>query len=163
LHELTEAKNQLEANYQKLLEESMCAKDLASAAGVKLKALSGEVTKLTARNERLASELASAKNSAQLGASNGSKVATCSKWHDSAIKRDIHASYWREQALEVMLMEKDQREVELQKKLKESKQKESFLEGEIANMWILVGNLKKAQGIDQDVISMPNLIDHDTG
>ncbi|GJN00625.1 hypothetical protein PR202_ga17821 [Eleusine coracana subsp. coracana] len=153
LHELTEAKNQLEVRYQKLLEESMYAKCLASTAGVKLKALSGEVTKLMNHNETLASELASARNSAQLRPRNGPKVASSSsKLLDSAIRRDIHASYGREQALEVMLMEKNQREVELQKKIEESKQKEAFLEGEIANMWVLVAKLKKAQGVEQDVI-----------
>ncbi|TVU12150.1 hypothetical protein EJB05_45780 [Eragrostis curvula] len=152
LRELTEAKNQLEARNQKLLEERMYARGLASAAGEELKALSGKVTKLMNRNERLASELASAKNSAQGRASNGPKVARSTKLHDSAIRRDIHASYEREQALEVMLMEKDQREAELQKKIEESKQKEAFLEGEIANMWVLVAKLKKAQGIDHDAI-----------
>lgn len=145
LCELTEAKNQLEDRYQKLLEESMYAKGLASTAGVKLKALSGEVTKLMNHNERLATELASARKSAQLRPSNGPKVATAasskqpgSKWHDSAIRRDIHTSYGREQALEVMLVEKNQREAELQKEIEESKQKEAFLEGEIANMWVVV-------------------------
>jgi hypothetical protein len=39
LYEVTEAKAQLEACHQKLLEESMYAKGLASAAGIELKAL----------------------------------------------------------------------------------------------------------------------------
>lgn len=49
-----------------------------------------------------------------------------------------------------MLMEKDQRVAEQQKKIEESKQKEAFLEGELANMWVLVAKLKKGQGVDQD-------------
>jgi len=65
LRELTEAKAQLEAHNQKLQEESMYAKGLASTAGVELKALSGEVTKLMDHNERLANELALARNSTQ--------------------------------------------------------------------------------------------------
>ncbi|RLM54780.1 kinesin-II 85 kDa subunit-like isoform X1 [Panicum miliaceum] len=121
LRGLTEAKAQLEACNQKLLEESMYAKGLASAAGIELKALSGEVTKLMNHNERLATS-----------------------------RRDVHASYEREQALEVILMEKDQREAELQKKIEESKQKEAILEGELANMWVLVAELKKGRGVDQD-------------
>jgi centromeric protein E len=47
-------------------------------------------------------------------------------------------------------MEKDQREAELQKKIEESKQKEAILEGELANMWVLVAELKKGRGVDQD-------------
>ncbi|KAL6606837.1 hypothetical protein ACP70R_042490 [Stipagrostis hirtigluma subsp. patula] len=150
LHELTEAKARLEARNQKLLEENMHAKGLASAAAVKLKALSRDVTKLMKHNERLAGELASSRNSTQRRLSNGPRVARRNSQHERDSRRDIHASYEREQALEVMLKEKDQKEVELQKKIEESKQKEAFLEGELANMWILVTNLKKVQGLDQD-------------
>ncbi|OEL37187.1 Kinesin-like protein KIN-7D, chloroplastic [Dichanthelium oligosanthes] len=153
LCEFTEAKAQLEARNQKLLEESMYAKGLASAAGIELKALTGEVTKLMNHNERLASELASARKSTQRRVNNGQKVVrrdSYTKRHEPASRRDVHASYEREQALEVMLMEKDQREAELQKKIEESKQKEAFLEGELANMWVLVAKLKKGQGVDQD-------------
>ncbi|KAF8783931.1 hypothetical protein HU200_000104 [Digitaria exilis] len=152
-HELTEAKAQLEARNQKLLEESMYAKGLASAAGTELKALSGEVTKLMNHNERLASELASARNSTQRRVNNGQRFSrrdSYTKRHEPASRRDVHASYEREQALEVMLTEKDQREAELQKKIEEAKQKEAFLEGELANMWVLVAKLKKGQGVDQD-------------
>ncbi|TKW20387.1 hypothetical protein SEVIR_4G084700v4 [Setaria viridis] len=153
LCDLTEAKAQLEARNQKLLEESIYAKGLASAAGIELKALSGEVTKLMKHNERLASELASARNSTQRRVNNGQRVFrrdSFTKRHEPASRRDVHASYEREQALEVMLMEKDQREAELQKKIEESKQKEAFLEGELANMWVLVAKLKKGKGVDQD-------------
>ncbi|RLN11867.1 kinesin-II 85 kDa subunit-like isoform X1 [Panicum miliaceum] len=152
LRELTEAKAQLEAHNQKLLEESMYAKGLASAAGIELKALSGEVTKLMNHNERLASELASARNSTQRRLNNGQKAG----------RRDVHASYEREQALEVILMEKDQREAQLQKRIEESKQKEAFLEGELANMWVLVAKLKK--GVDKDDMDakLINSTDHDS-
>ncbi|RCV20783.1 hypothetical protein SETIT_4G085500v2 [Setaria italica] len=153
LCDLTEAKAQLEARNQKLLEESIYAKGLASAAGIELKALSGEVTKLMKHNERLASELASARNSTQRRVNNGQRVFrrdSFTKRHEPASRRNVHASYEREQALEVMLMEKDQREAELQKKIEESKQKEAFLEGELANMWVLVAKLKKGKGVDQD-------------
>jgi centromeric protein E len=156
LYEVTEAKAQLEACNQKLLEESMYAKGLGSAAGIELEALSGEVTKLLKHNERLASELASARNSTQRRVNNGQRVFrrdSFTKHHEPASRRDAHASYEREQALEVMqlmLMEKDQRVAEQQKKIEESKQKEAFLEGELANMWVLVAKLKKGQGVDQD-------------
>ncbi|CAL5037415.1 unnamed protein product [Urochloa decumbens] len=153
LCELTEAKAKLETRNQKLLEESMYAKGLASAAGIELKALSGEVTKLMNHNERLESELASARNSTQRRVNNAQRVGSrdsITKRHEAASRRHVHASYEREQALEAMLMEKDQREAELQKKIEESKQKEAFLEGELANMWVLVAKLKKSQGVGQD-------------
>ncbi|CAD6337298.1 unnamed protein product [Miscanthus lutarioriparius] len=163
--ELTEAKAQLEAHNQKLQEESMYAKGLASAAGVELKALSGEVTKLMDHNKRLTNELALARNSTQRRVSNGQRVGRRDSYNkrlDPASRRDVHASYEREQALEVMLMGKDQRELELQKKIEESKQKEAFLEGELANMWVLVAKLKKGQVIDQDdVNAKPRIVIHD--
>jgi len=124
LCELTEAKAQLEAHNQKLQAESTYAKGLALAASVELKALSGEVTKLMDHNERLANELALVRNSTQRRVSNGQRVGrrdSFTKRLDPASRRDVHASYEREQALEVMLMAKDQREVELQKKIEESK------------------------------------------
>ncbi|XP_066376453.1 kinesin-like protein KIN-7D, chloroplastic isoform X2 [Miscanthus floridulus] len=158
LCELTEAKAQLEAHNQKLQEESMYAKGLASAAGVELKALSGEVTKLMDHNKRLANELALARNSTQRRVSNGQRVGRRDSYNkrlDPGSRRDVHASYEREQALEVMLMGKDQRELELQKKVEESKQKEAFLEGELANMWVLVAKLKKGQVNQDDVDAKP--------
>jgi centromeric protein E len=163
LCELTEAKAQLETHNQKLQEESMYAKGLASAAGVELKALSGEVTKLMNHNERLANDLALARNSTRVRS--GHRVGrrdSYTKRLEPASRRDVHASSERESALEVMLMAKDQREAELQKKIEESKQKEAFLEGELANMWVLVAKLKKGQVIDQDDVSMPYPMDRDS-
>ena len=143
----------------------MYAKGLASAAGVELKALSGEVTKLMDHNKRLTNELALARNSTQRRVSNGQRVGRRDSYNkrlDPASRRDVHASYEREQALEVMLMGKNQRELELQKKIEESKQKEAFLEGELANMWVLVAKLKKGQVIDQDdVNAKPRIVIHD--
>ncbi|KAI4965372.1 hypothetical protein ZWY2020_054714 [Hordeum vulgare] len=52
--------------------------------------------------------------------------------------------------MEMVLAEKEQREAELEKKIEESKQKEAFLEGELANIWTLVAELRKAEGNCQD-------------
>ncbi|KAG0485244.1 hypothetical protein HPP92_009323 [Vanilla planifolia] len=148
--ELTEAKRQLEMQNQKMAEECQYAKGLASAAGVELKALSEEVTKLMNHNERLTNEVALLRNSSQRRAANGQKVARGNshvKRHEPTSKRDVNLSYEKELALEAALMEKEQREAELEKKLDDSKQKEAFLENELANMWILVAKLKKSQGI----------------
>lgn len=148
-----EARTQLEARNQKLVEESAYAKGLASAAGVELKALSEEVTKLMNHNERLVNELASVRNSNQRRVSNGpraTKRESHIKRHEPVNKREVNVSYERELALEATILEKEQREAALQKKLEESKQKEAFLENELANMWVLVAKLKKSQGSEQD-------------
>ncbi|VAI84063.1 unnamed protein product [Triticum turgidum subsp. durum] len=153
LCELTEAKAQLEVRNQELLEESMYAKGLASAAGVELRALSEEVTKLVKQNEKLASEVESARNSTPRRASHSPKAARKGSHverHEPGGKRDTNSSSQREQALEAMLAEKDQREAELEKKIEESKQKEAFLEGELANIWTLVAKLRKAEGNCKD-------------
>ncbi|KAL5207767.1 hypothetical protein ABZP36_032202 [Zizania latifolia] len=151
--ELTEVKAQLEARNQKLLEESTYAKGLASAAGVELKALSEEVSKLMNQNEKLASELASVRSPTPRRGNNGlrgTRRDSISKRHEPASRRDNNASYEREKALEAMLMEKEQKEAELQMKIESSKQKEAFLESELANMWVLVAKLKKSQGNDHE-------------
>ncbi|XP_062221827.1 kinesin-like protein KIN-7D, chloroplastic isoform X2 [Phragmites australis] len=151
--ELTEVKAQLEVRNQKLHEESTYAKGLASAAGVELKALSEEVTKLMNQNEKLAAELASLRSPTPRRVSNGPRGTrrdSMSRRHEPASRRDTNANHEREKALETMLMEKERKEAELQRKVEESKQKEAFLESELANMWVLVAKLKKSQGYDHD-------------
>ncbi|XP_039775980.1 kinesin-like protein KIN-7D, chloroplastic isoform X5 [Panicum virgatum] len=152
--ELVEIKAQLEDRNQKLLEESTYAKGLASAAGVELKALSEEVTKLMNQNEKLAIELASLRSPTPRRVSSGPRGArreSMSRRHEPASRRDTNnASHEREKALENMLMEKEQKEAELQRKVEESKQKEAFLESELANMWVLVAKLKKSQGYEHE-------------
>nr|CAB3451236.1 unnamed protein product [Digitaria exilis] len=151
--ELIEIKAQLDDRNQKLMEESTYAKGLASAAGVELKALSEEVTKLMNQNEKLATELASLRSPTPRRASNGTRGArreSMSRRHEPASRRDANASHEREKALEAMLMEKEQKEAELQRKVEESKQKEAFLESELANMWVLVAKLKKSQGYEHE-------------
>ncbi|XP_074591453.1 kinesin-like protein KIN-7D, chloroplastic [Curcuma longa] len=152
VYELTEANSQLEGQNHKLAEESAYAKGLASAAGVELKALSEQVTKLMNHNERLAAELASMRNSTQRRASSvpkNTRRESHIKRHEPTIKREVNANYERE--LEAALLEKEQREAEIQRKLEESKQKEAFLENELANMWVLVAKLKKSQGNEPEI------------
>ena len=154
--ELTESKEQLELQNQKLAEESSYAKGLASAAAVELKALSEEVAKLMNHNERLAAEMATAKNSpTQRRTStlwNGRRE-SLTKRHDqvgspSNLKRELAISKERELSYEAALLEKDHQETELQRKVEESKQREAYLENELANMWVLVAKLKKSNGVD---------------
>ncbi|AQK75346.1 Kinesin heavy chain-like protein [Zea mays] len=152
--ELMEIKAQLEDRNQKLLEESTYAKGLASAAGVELKALSEEVTKLMNQNEKLATELSSLRSPTPAprrfnNGPRGTRRESMSR-REPASRRDTNASHEREKALEALLMEKEQKEAELQRKVEESKQKEAFLESELANMWVLVAKLKKSQGYDHE-------------
>ncbi|KAL4379213.1 hypothetical protein GQ457_02G024490 [Hibiscus cannabinus] len=154
--ELTESKEQLELRNQKLAEESSYAKGLASAAAVELKALSEEVTKLMNHNERLAAELAAAKNSPtqrRTSTVRNSRRESLTKRHDqlgspSELKKELAMSKEREISYEAALVEKDNREAELQRKVEESKQREAYLENELANMWVLVAKLKKSNGVD---------------
>ncbi|KAK3159246.1 hypothetical protein QOZ80_2AG0147750 [Eleusine coracana subsp. coracana] len=153
VRELTEVKAQLEARNQKLLEESTYAKGLASAAGVELKALSEEVTKLMNQNEKLAGELASLRSPTPRRVGNGPRGTrrdSMSRRHEPASRRDATANHEKEKALENMLMEKERKEAELQRKIEESKQKEAFLESELANMWVLVAKLRKSQDCDHE-------------
>ncbi|KAK8672079.1 hypothetical protein V6N13_110454 [Hibiscus sabdariffa] len=154
--ELMESKEQLELRNQKLAEESSYAKGLASAAAVELKALSEEVTKLMNHNERLAAELAAAKNSPtqrRTSTVRNSRRESLTKRHDqlgspSELKKELAMSKEREISYEAALVEKDNREAELQRKVEESKQREAYLENELANMWVLVAKLKKSNGVD---------------
>ncbi|XP_040966973.1 kinesin-like protein KIN-7K, chloroplastic isoform X2 [Gossypium hirsutum] len=154
--ELTESKEQLELQNQKLAEESSYAKGLASAAAVELKALSEEVTKLMNHNERLTAELAAAKNSPtqrRTSTLRNSRRESLTKRHDqlgspSDLKKELAMSKERELSYEAALIERDHREAELQRKVEESKQREAYLENELANMWVLVAKLKKSNGVD---------------
>ncbi|KAG6744886.1 hypothetical protein POTOM_051527 [Populus tomentosa] len=156
---LTESKEQLETRNQKLAEESSYAKGLASAAAVELKALSEEVAKLMNHNERLTAELTALKSSPtqrRTGSTvrNGRRDNHMKRQDQvgaaSELKREFAMSRERELQYEAALIEKDERETELQRKVEESKQRESYLENELANMWVLVAKLKKSQGADMD-------------
>lgn len=159
--ELTESKEQLEVRNQKLAEESSYAKGLASAAAVELKALSEEVAKLMNHNDRLTAELAAAAknpspNPRRTSAVRNGRRDVNVKRNDQAgspsdLKRELALSKERELSYEAALLEKDEREADLQKKVEESKQRESYLENELANMWVLVAKLKKSHGVDADV------------
>ncbi|KAM0009624.1 putative plus-end-directed kinesin ATPase transcription factor bZIP family [Helianthus debilis subsp. tardiflorus] len=155
--ELTNSKEQLESQNKQLAEESAYAKGLASAAAVELKALSEEVSKLMNHNEQLSAELASHKNSPSHHrrspgfTKNGRKDNAYFRQKEpsptqSELKRELTLSREREISSEAMLSEKARIESDLQKTVEESKQRESYLENELANMWVLVAKLKKSQG-----------------
>ena len=155
LTNLTESREKLSIQNQKLAEESSYAKGLASAAAVELKALSEEVAKLMNQNEKLASELAEQKNSQiqrrTIAANRTGRRDVNLRRHEQGTvnpvsKRELALFREKELSYEAALAEKDQREAELQRRVEESKQKEAYLENELANMWVLVAKLKKSQG-----------------
>ncbi|XP_068659259.1 kinesin-like protein KIN-7D, chloroplastic isoform X2 [Aristolochia californica] len=158
ISELIEEKLQLEARSQKLAEESSYAKGLASAAAVELKALSEEVAKLIGRNDALTAELAAVRNSNQRkvggGLRNGRREIPTKRQNQVAsmadMKRELGLSRERELSYEAALVEKEQRETELHQKVEESKQREAYLENELANMWVIVAQLKKSKGAEVD-------------
>lgn len=158
--ELVEAKEQLELRNQKLAEESMYAKGLASAAAVELKALSEEVAKLMNHNEKLAAELATTQKSSStqrkpsVAMRNGRRDPHPRRNEQNVLsaemKRELALSRERELSYEAALVERDQKEAELQSKVEESKQREAYLENELANMWVQIAKLKKFQGVESD-------------
>ncbi|KAI8028427.1 hypothetical protein LOK49_LG02G03740 [Camellia lanceoleosa] len=154
---------------KKLSEEASYAKELASATAVELKNLAGEVTKLSLQNEKLEKELLAAQ---ELVHSRGAGLQTGSggtrKYSDSIIqgtkgrltgranevsrmdyseldswdldpddlKMELQARTQREARLEAALAEKDFKQ----------KKRETALENDLANMWVLVAQLKKEGG-----------------
>ncbi|KAL2326901.1 hypothetical protein Fmac_020328 [Flemingia macrophylla] len=160
LAELNESKEQLELRNQKLAEESSYAKGLASAAAVELKALPEQVAKLMSQKERLLAELAAMKNSPTQRRTSGtvrngrreSQVRRNDQGGSNTdLKRELALSKERELQYEAALLDRDHNEAELQRKIEESKQRETYLENELANMWVLVARLKNSQGTETDV------------
>ncbi|MCO5569176.1 hypothetical protein L7F22_022886 [Adiantum nelumboides] len=131
--ELMEEKAGLQIHAQKLTEEAVYARQLASAAAVELRNLAEEVTKLSYLNAKLQQDLTAAQGLAC--------TRFLSKPAVSDLQREIHARTEREAGLEAALADKENMEVRLQWKLEEAKQKEAELENDLAGMWMLISKL----------------------
>ncbi|GKB26354.1 kinesin-like protein KIN-7D, mitochondrial, partial [Tanacetum coccineum] len=155
---------------QKLSEEASYAKELASAAAVELKNLAGEVNKLSLHNTKLEKELLAARElvNTRPGTGGNRKYGDATKpgrngrisgrvndsYNDFGsrsldledLRRELQARKQREACLEAALAEKEVIENEYKKKFDESKKKEASLENDLANMWVLVAQLKKEAG-----------------
>ncbi|XP_044457559.1 kinesin-like protein KIN-7E, chloroplastic isoform X3 [Triticum aestivum] len=147
---LTEEKDGLEIQSQKLAEESYYAKELASAAAVELKNLAEEVTRLSYENAKLAADFTAAK---ELTASVTRGNDTKRRDQDNGIlveemQKELVASCQREAALEDTLSQKARRENELLKIIDDAKCHEHDLENELENMWALVSKIKKESSQD---------------
>ncbi|GJT76612.1 kinesin-like protein KIN-7D, mitochondrial, partial [Tanacetum coccineum] len=155
---------------QKLSEEASYAKELASAAAVELKNLAGEVTKLSLHSTKLEKELLAARElvNTRPGTGGNRKYGDATKpgrngrisgrvndsYNDFGsrsldledLRRELQARKQHEACLEAALAEKEVTENEYKKKFDESKKKEASLENDLANMWVLVAQLKKEAG-----------------
>lgn len=169
----------LRVQNQKLAEEASYAKELASAAAVELKNLAGEVTKLSVQNAKLEKELLAARELAHSRVNGFNRNATkparkgrlsgraneysptvsddFESWNldTEDLKMELQARKQREAALETALAEKEFVEDEYRKQVEEGKRREEALENDLANMWVLVAQLKKESGsLDQKTIEM---------
>ncbi|KAF5783711.1 putative plus-end-directed kinesin ATPase transcription factor bZIP family [Helianthus annuus] len=158
--ELTESKDQLEAQNRKLANDSSYAKGLASAAAVELTALAEELAKLMNQNEKLTAELAAAATTKHSPTQRKTPTGPTKNGRNTRpkeqspsqmeLKRELALSREREMSYEAMISKKDKKETELQQRLDESKQREAYLENELANMWVLVAKLKRPQGEESE-------------
>ncbi|CAK9175743.1 unnamed protein product [Ilex paraguariensis] len=113
---------------QKLAEEASYAKELASAAAFELKNLASEVTKLSLQSAKL-----------QKGLLSGQAKEVSGITYDDF---DLEGNNVKV-TLEDALAEKELVEVGRRKKVDEAKKMETTLENDLANMWVLVAQLKK--------------------
>ncbi|XP_019237038.1 PREDICTED: kinesin-like protein KIN-7D, mitochondrial isoform X2 [Nicotiana attenuata] len=67
------------------------------------------------------------------------------------LKMELQARKQCEAALEAALVEKEILEDEYKKKVEEGKKREAALENDLANMWVLVSQLRKENGAMQDL------------
>lgn len=174
--QIVEENSGLSVQNQKLSEEASYAKELASAAAVELKNIAGEVTKLSLQNAKLEKELSAAReklnsrsSSMQTGNGGSRKYVESARpgrrghvsgranevVHDDFdtwdldpedLKMELQARKQREATLEAALAEKEVMEDEYRKKVEEVKKREAALENDLANMWVLVAQLKKENG-----------------
>ncbi|CAN1730264.1 Kinesin-like protein KIN-7E, chloroplastic, partial [Linum perenne] len=167
---LTEEKEGLENECQKLAEEASYAKELAAAAAVELRNLAEEVTKLSYQNSQLAAELSDTKEAFRRStssrgslpldwkqnASNGHRHdgRTTRKSDDGVLieelRKELNVKSQREASLEAELSELGKAEAELRGMLDESNQHEQELENELSNMWVLVSKLRKSAPNTED-------------
>ncbi|KAL2469337.1 Kinesin motor family protein [Forsythia ovata] len=174
--QILEENSGLRVQNQKLSEEASYAKELASAAAVELKNLAGEVTKLSLHNAKLEKELQAAremmnsKNGGSRKYNDGQRPSRRGRLNGRAndvsgvfrddfdswnldpndLKMELQARKQREIALEAALAEKELLEDEYRKKVDEAKKREMALENDLANMWVLVAQLKKDGSVNPE-------------
>ncbi|XP_057974941.1 kinesin-like protein KIN-7C, mitochondrial [Malania oleifera] len=163
---ITEERDGLEIQCQKLAEEASYAKELAAAAAAELQNLAEEVTKLSYQNAKLASDLAAA-NEALHRHKHPQRFASFDMRQNNSVgaqsnvrsqragdgifieENVLNTIYNREATFEIALPVED----ELGERLDEAKQREIDLENELANMQILVSKMRKSTIRSEDISS----------
>ncbi|XP_073139566.1 kinesin-like protein KIN-7D, mitochondrial isoform X2 [Henckelia pumila] len=173
--QILEENSGLRVQNLKLSEEASYAKELAAAAAVELKNLAGEVTRMSVHNAKLEKDLQAARELNSRGGNRknidvqrtgrrgrlsdrASDVSTTvsgdfESWNLDldVLKLDLQARKQREAALEGALSEKEILEDEYRSKIEEAKKREASLENDLANMWVLVAQLKKEGNTMQEL------------
>ncbi|XP_073041385.1 kinesin-like protein KIN-7D, mitochondrial isoform X2 [Primulina eburnea] len=159
----------------KLSEEASYAKELAAAAAVELKNLAGEVTRMSLHNAKLEKDLQAAREFNSRGGNRKhvdvqrtsrrgrlsdrtSEVSSTvtgdfESWNLDLddLKMELQARKQREAALEAAMSEKEILIDEYMSKIEEAKKREAYLENDLANMWVLVAQLKKEGNTKQEL------------
>jgi centromeric protein E len=150
---ITEEKDGLIIQSQKLAEEGSYAKELAAAAAVELRNLAEEVTKLSYQNAKLTNDLKETtnrchycKNSADFSSKNRGYGKT-----EEFEREQTYSRFQRQASLISVLSDKDKMESELRNRLDEAKRHERDLENELSNMWDLIAKMKKSGNYSEDV------------
>ncbi|XP_073272728.1 kinesin-like protein KIN-7D, mitochondrial isoform X2 [Primulina huaijiensis] len=173
--QILEENSGLRVQNLKLSEEASYAKELAAAAAVELKNLAGEVTRMSLHNAKLEKDLQAAREFNSRGGnrkhvdvqrtSRRGRLSDRTSEFSSAVtgdfeswnpdlddlKMELQARKQREAALEAAMSEKEILIDEYTSKIEEAKKREAYLENDLANMWVLVAQLKKEGNTKQEL------------
>ncbi|XP_057496851.1 kinesin-like protein KIN-7D, mitochondrial isoform X1 [Actinidia eriantha] len=128
----------------KLEKELLAARELAHSRGVGSQTVNGT-------NRKYSDSTRSGRKGRLSGRANevsGTVYNDFDSWDldPDDLKMELQARKQREAALEAALSEKEFVEVEYRKKVEEAKKREASLENDLANMWVLVAQLKNEGG-----------------
>ncbi|XP_075501684.1 kinesin-like protein KIN-7D, mitochondrial isoform X2 [Primulina tabacum] len=173
--QILEENSGLRVQNLKLSEEASYAKELAAAAAVELKNLAGEVTRMSLHNAKLEKDLQAAREFNSRGGNrkhvdvqrtsrrgrlsdrttevSSTVTGDIEFWNLDLddLKMELQARKQREAALEAAMSEKEILIDEYMNKIEEAKKREAYLENDLANMWVLVAQLKKEGNTKQEL------------
>ncbi|XP_024544970.1 kinesin-like protein KIN-7C, mitochondrial [Selaginella moellendorffii] len=139
---LAEEKTMLEAKGQKLMDEAAYAKELATAAAVELKGLAEEVTKLSAQNAKLSTEVEALRSKAAGEEKSRREGVSMDQDMIQQLRAELSEAKRKVASLE-------QNEATLNRRIEEGKEREADLENDLAGMWVLVAKVKQEKERDE--------------
>ncbi|EFJ26306.1 hypothetical protein SELMODRAFT_97410 [Selaginella moellendorffii] len=139
---LAEEKTMLEAKGQKLMDEAAYAKELATAAAVELKGLAEEVTKLSAQNAKLSTEVEALRSKAAGEEKTRREGVSMDQDMIQQLRTELSEAKRKVASLE-------QNEATLNRRIEEGKEREADLENDLAGMWVLVAKVKQEKERDE--------------